>query len=460
MKTAELYAFVDSTDVSRTEPADQRSMIAILGLVGEIGSVVTAVKKELVSDPNQQDEANRFLVRGELKEEIGDALWYAVMLALCLKDQEHDPAADDIFKAGIERLKYHLTGKSRDNRRTQKQLKHDQITKFISSSGHYLSDPHASIDDYQEIAYQTKRTSELELCRVCTAVLQQLAAQLSRDLLPDSELILNHELRPKDPVKALGEILWHLAALASLYDIKLSACVAVTKEKSNFRNPQAMPGPDHSLSGETDEQFPDTFEVHFLDDGQGRTTMYWVQEGVVKKKLGSSLTDNNHSGDGYRFHDVMHIAFAAYLGWSPNLRSFMGLKRKSNDALDEVEDGGRAKILEEALILQIHETAQAKRRHLQDAGVENVGSPYNHEYALNFEFLKRLHDITFGHEVYANPKQDWEDAIINGYDCYHRLVQTSGGVISVDTKAKQISFSALDKSNLLDYSAPAIPEDD
>ena len=35
------------------------------------------------------------------------------------------------------------------------------------------------------------------------------------------------------------------------------------------------------------------------------------------------LFPNAYRDDGYRFHDVMHLTFAALLGWSPVLRSLL-----------------------------------------------------------------------------------------------------------------------------------------
>ncbi|HIG21065.1 hypothetical protein [Henriciella sp.] len=457
MKTLELYEFVNETDLSLDDGVEQRKRIAILGLVSEIGSILAALKKDLLVANNKENTREQSLVRGELIEEIGDTIWYAVMLAQCILEDEQADAARDIFKSGISRLKQHLTGKSRNNRRTQAQLEPEKISAFVKEADIFLESENASIDEFQILAYKTRRTDDRQLKDICSAVLQQLAAQLSRDLLPDSELILNHEVRPKDSVKALGEMIWHLAALASLFKFKLSDSIAAVKEKSEFRNPSGRPGPDHSTKGDAEEQFPKKFQVHFVSLNDKTADMYWVEHDRCIKKLGDPLTDNNYADDGYRFHDVMHIAFAAYLGWSPNLRSFMGLKRKSVAEIDNVEDGGRAKILEEAIILEIHETAKAKRKHLQFAGCADTVSPFGYDNALNFGFLRRLRAMTFGHEVYENPKQDWEAAIKNGYQCYEQLREHMGGIISVDTDEKSISFTALDETNRIDYSTPSIP---
>lgn len=70
---------------------------------------------------------------------------------------------------------------------------------------------------------------------------------------------------------------------------------------------------------------------------------------ISGKGIGSLLGDNSYDPDGYRFHDVFHLAYAAILGWSSNLRTFLKRKRKSRPLLDEVEDGGRARIIEEGV---------------------------------------------------------------------------------------------------------------
>ncbi len=181
--------------------------------------------------------------------------------------------------------------------------------------------------------------------------------------------------------------------------------------------------------------------------------MYWVQAGRPIQKLGSTLTDNDHDGDGYRFHDVMHIAFAVHLRWSPNLRAFMGLQRRSVKKTDDVEDGGRAKILEEAVILEIHRRAEELERYFSEAGEPIQGSPYSCPGSLNFEFLRRLHELCDGHEVCDNPKQDWENAISAGYNSYYKLRSANGGIIAIDMTARTLTFRAFPIDSQLVYPA-------
>lgn len=447
MKVKELYDFVARTDVSTGMPSGRQEKIATLGVVGEVGSVLAALKKHILAPPGE-GVAERILVRGELREQIGDAIWYAIMAAQRLED----PRAQNIFKSDIEMLYRQLSGSTRNDRRVQEELGMERCKEFLAAAGRYLNLDDPSVDDYQNVAFITRRTDEDQLRDVCTAVLQQLAAQLTRDFLPNKEMTLNHEVRPKDPVDALGEIMWHLSALASLYDLALSDILSLTQDKARFRNPQNAPGPRHD-SKNPHERFPDCFEVHFVDEGDARSNMFQVEDGKLIQKLGATLTDNDHDGDGYRFHDVIHIAFAVYLGWSPNLRAFMGVKRRSSRATDEVEDGGRAKILEEAVILEIHRRAEDFDEYFRKAGKAIQGSPYEYSDATSFEFLRRLHELCRGHEVYQNPKQDWESAIRNGYDCYHELRAANGGIIAVNMIDRTLEFRPLPRDGRLDYSA-------
>lgn len=452
MKIAELYKFVNDTDIAKNKDAEKREHIATLGLVSEIGSVLSALKKDILEDSQSENEIGKYLIRGELKEEIGDAIWYAVMLAQCLDD----PRSKDIFSADIRTLQRQHKSTSRHDRRVQQGLGEARRTDFLKAAKKYLKKCSPTVDDYQDTAYNTRRTQENILLNVCAVVLQQLASQLSYDFLPDIEMSLNHEVRPKDPVDALGEALWHLSALASLYELKLSEVIALTKKKAEFRNPQKIPGPRYNDPERGEPTFPERFEVHFVPQYDSSTKMYWIEDRKCKKQLGAALTDNNYAGDGYRFHDVMHIAFAAYLGWSPNLRSFMGLKRRDDKTKDEIEDGGRAKILEEALILQIHQHA---KNLVKGANLPEGSSPYGHDHALSFEYLRHLHEFTEGHEVSHNPKQDWEQAIQVGYDCFYKLKREGGGVIVVDMAAPKIEFKKFTEENRVDCSCPELGPD-
>src|SRR5690606_38448163 len=65
-----------------------------------------------------------------------------------------------------------------------------------------------------------------------------------------------------------------------------------------------------------EQQLPRRFRVEFVDDG-GSLHIYDAQG----NQIGDKLDDNAAVEDGYRFHDVFHLANAAVLGWSPVIRS-------------------------------------------------------------------------------------------------------------------------------------------
>ena len=73
------------------------------------------------------------------------------------------------------------------------------------------------------------------------------------------------------------------------------------------------------------------------------------------EQRGNDLTDNAYTPDGYGFHDILHFANAAVLGWSPVLRKLLECKRRTRPKMDEVEDGGRAAVIEEGLAAVVYE---------------------------------------------------------------------------------------------------------
>jgi len=445
MTLEEYYEFVKVSDVSKGQSVGKRRRIGVLGLVSEIGSVLAALKKSSLLGDNG---LNAKIVRGALKEEIGDAIWYAIMLSQILEDEDYldKKYSKDIFRADIKMLHSELSGSSENQAKVQKTLGDVNVKKFLKEADSFLKKSKPRMNEYQNTAFITARTEGAELRDICAALLLQLSAQCIREFLPASELKINDELRVRPVAETIGKIVWHLSALAKLHKLSLHEIIERNVEKAEFRNQAGSISKRYDVNYDLDQQFPKKFEIRFTDTGEQKAIMTWEQDNGISKKLGSELTDNNYDGDGYRFHDVMHISFAVHLGWSPNLRSFMERKRKDrnsekNDSVDMVEDGGRAKILEEMVILQVHTHAQKLEDHL---GKDNVISPFENEGALGFEFLQKLHELTRGHEVEANPVQDWREAIKQGYDCFYKLKQNDGGTILADMHSRKISFRPLE----------------
>jgi hypothetical protein len=176
-------------------------------------------------------------------------------------------------------------------------------------------------------------------------------------------------------------------------------------------------------------------QIAVVSIGSGRARMYW--EG---KRLGDDLTDNSAIDDGYRFHDVMHLANIAKLGWSPVFRKLMDRKRKSDPKIDEIQDGARAGIVEEALIKAIHSEGlrQAKQR-TPNCGPEQL-RPFLNESEISNRFLDFIKSLVAGLEVERNQSWEWIETIVEGYDIFRQIREEKQGTITLDLDARSITF--------------------
>ena len=93
---------------------------------------------------------------------------------------------------------------------------------------------------------------------------------------------------------------------------------------------------------------------------------------------------------------MFHLANAAVLGWSPVARArFFQRKRKSNPRVDNVEDGGRAIVIEEAIAAYMFAYA---RNHNYLEGVTS----------LDFHVLRTFRAFTEGLEVRRDNYGKWK----------------------------------------------------
>ena len=233
-----------------------------------------------------------------------------------------------------------------------------------------------------------------------------------------------HRLYKEEVAEELGDILWYVANLASKFDLRLEEIAAANLAKTQSRWPPAVnqpalfPRPLLDESFPENEQFPRDFRAEIRQVEGGRR----IELTVDGRKIGNELTDNAHVDDGYRFHDVLHLANVAILGWSPTMRSLMRRKRRSVPAVDEVEDGGRAIVIDEGVIAYVFDYA---RRHNFLDGVEGV----------DYNLLKTVRSLTSGLEVSQRSAHEWERAILDGYSAWRTVRQRGGGVIRVNLVA-------------------------
>src|SRR5580698_4729761 len=97
MKVTEYDEFVRRTDQSKERASSERRAISLYGLVGEIGSLLSAIKKKTLSESGEVpwDQPS-----DEIKEELGDVLWYCYAFA-----HVENGGSFDILRHDIEQLK-------------------------------------------------------------------------------------------------------------------------------------------------------------------------------------------------------------------------------------------------------------------------------------------------------------------------------------------------------------------
>ena len=185
---------------------------------------------------------------------------------------------------------------------------------------------------------------------------------------------------------------------------------------------------DQSLLPMFDENFPDEerlplhFDIQIMQRKSGQSYMRWN-----RVFIGDPLSDNISEPDGYRFHDVFHLAHAAVLHWSPTFRALIKQKRKSAPHVDRTQDSGRAIVIEEGLTAWIF--SRAKQLNFFD-GQDNV----------SFDLLKTVQQFVRGYEVEQCPLRLWERAILQGYEVFRQLVHNQGGIIVGDRETRSISY--------------------
>lgn len=428
MLVSAFATFVRDSDQSIGKPHATRLDIATYGLTAEIGSVVAAVKKRLLAEDgfHAWNAPN-----AEIVEELGDVLWYGFSLAALANPDK--PV--NIFAHDISNLRREIGANDQRADQIRRVLIPAKREEFMKAAATFPTRTKSMmLEHYQRLAFLTARTEERTLVEVCLAVLLQLGAQLFRSKLPQVERELNTSLVDRHINDVLGEIAWHVAALASIFKLSLSEIAQKNIDKVSYRL-VGSPTPLHDEECRASQQFPRQFAISFITVGRGRSRMY-----LDGRRLGDDLTDNSYNDDGYRFHDIMHLANVAKLGWSPVLRGLMGRKRKQFPTVDEVEDGARARIVEEAVVKAIHSEGQ---RIAGLYGPQQPGVPqrlFSSKSDITFRFLKFIRDFVVDLEVHKNRYWEWEAAIVAGYEIFYALQCAGQGTVFVDMDARTIRF--------------------
>lgn len=234
----------------------------------------------------------------------------------------------------------------------------------------------------------------------------------------------------------LGDILWYTAETATKFGLDLDdiATKNLAKTRARFGSQQEEESLFALTAHAFDADFPEgeRFPRKFVADFRP-----WVEGATVKTRvfvdgvqMGDPLTDNAHTPDGYRFHDVFHLACAAVLGWSPVIRKHLKRKRRSNHDIDEVEDGGRAIVTEEGISALVFAYA---RDHKSLEGVKSI----------DYHLLKAIRIMASSFEVAVCTTGEWERAIFMGYQVWKEVEKNQGGKVELDLDKRTIRYLGL-----------------
>lgn len=228
-----------------------------------------------------------------------------------------------------------------------------------------------------------------------------------------------------DIASEIGDCLWYLTSTAQNLAPPLSlseiakANLILTQDRWKRKG---RPIDDRRYS--TEERFPRRLSIKFLQRG-GVTLM---RCGSIN--IGDRLTDNARNDDGYRYHDAFHLAYMAVMGWSPVMRALLKCKRKTDKKIDEVEDGARAAIIEEAVAITIYNDARA---HDFFRGKKRV----------DMKILDAARNMTQELEVNKCTAALWEKAILEGFKIFRALKNNGGGRVVLDLDKQTIRYFSI-----------------
>lgn len=240
-----------------------------------------------------------------------------------------------------------------------------------------------------------------------------------------------HRLFKEQIAEELGDLLWYVADVAGKFDLDLNKIATQNLAKTRERwatDGRVVPSSSRLFddSFPQHEQIPRLFRIKFEQIRvEGKPRIRLTRNGQA---VGNHLTDNAYGDDGYRFHDVFHLSYAALLSWSPITRGVLGCKRRSKPKIDEVEDGGRAGVIEEAIAAFVYDYAK-KHNFLKTIR------------AVDYRLLKTIKSLTSDLEVSRRTPVEWERAILEGYKVWRMMRANRGGVVTVNLRQRKIRYS-------------------
>lgn len=242
----------------------------------------------------------------------------------------------------------------------------------------------------------------------------------------------------KDKVtEEIGDIMWYISSIAAHEDIILSEALEKNLSKvldrwNDTNHIEQLPLEIIHLDDDCDEdeQLPREFVLEFHEeiDSNGEQNVIVTVNG---KPFGHDLKDNAYDGDFYRFHDVFHFSYVVVLGWSPVVRGFLHKKRKKDRKRDEVEDGGRAIAIDEAISVLVFE-------HARDHGF------FDGTGGIDYSLFRTIKMLTKHLEVKSCSNKQWEKAILLGFDMWRELKSKRKGRIVCSMNEQTMMFEDIE----------------
>ena len=210
---------------------------------------------------------------------------------------------------------------------------------------------------------------------------------------------------------------------AGRVDLEVAAAKNLTKTKSRWPVERVWHPPFDEQFPEW-EQLPRALDVEFKQLDDPKRTVILRCRGL---NFGDRLTDNIALGDGYRFHDVFHFAYAVFLGWSPVIRALMRTKRKSDSTVDEAQDGARAVIIEEGVSAMVFSRGKEM-------------AEYAEIHKVDYDLLKQIQEFVAGYEVESVDLWQWERAILEGFRVFRLLHSRGGGTVRLNLEEHTLTY--------------------
>ncbi len=387
------------TDHTSSRPG--QFFIPLMGLIGEVGSLIAEYKKFL-RDGSAHENYTQNLI-----EDLGDALWYVATLARKYELSLAKIAHQALIIRSPAPLPLLEPAQYKRDIETEKQ---------------------DDIDTFQAEAEKLQRLDIDEETNLFVTLIE--ASKKTNELIDQCMRAPDPQDQKTIMMVGLGSILWQLSYIASIKKVKLSAAAVSNLEKVASRWPGDAPQhtPLFDDRYPSHEQFPRNLEIVFKGYKKSDGTDFTIIScnGI---QIGDRLTDNTYEDTGYRFHDAIHYAFMAILGWSPVMRRLFKVKRKSDSKKDEVDDGARAVIIEEAVVGLTYDYAR-------DHGMFEGQTDIDHSR------IKIIQKLCRGLEVEQCNPWEWRKAILKGYEMFRKLRDNKGGVLILDLHKRDIEYRA------------------